>query len=413
MADFLFKFLSEYLLLNVVFIISCVFLFYVFYDKRSSKNLSKKYRDSIFEAQTRIYLNATRSLISGDRDQAIKEFLNAIEVSKEALDAFFALGELFRKNGEIDKAIGVHQSIIARKDISEESRLKALKELAKDYDEGGFLDKAIDAYKDLLKLNKEDLDTIKSLCLIYEETEDWHEAIKFRRLLSKISNQPQDKVISHMMIQQAHGELIRGNYEKAIDYFTGAIDIAPSVSVKLFNMILNLIDGDSDQAKSLAHEFINEYPEKSYLLLHTLKTNEALHSKFPEMKKASEELVDYLLTSFKDKRINEINYKMFKLDLIKEVGRQKDDAKDLMNDILENKLSIDQETYISLDMMELLLDEGDVNSSKEVIQRLKSRLKNKKNVNQCSKCGYESGHFFWRCPQCHEWETINFKEGRV
>ena len=65
-----------------------------------------------------------------------------------------------------------------------------------------------------------------------------------------------------------------------------------------------------------------------------------------------------------------------------------------MNDILENKLSIDQETYISLDMMELLLDEGDVNSSKEVIQRLKSRLKNKKNVNQCSKCGYESGHFF-------------------
>ena len=77
-----------------------------------------------------IYLNATRSLISGDRDQAIKEFLNAIEVSKEALDAFFALGELFRKNGEIDKAIGVHQSIIARKDISEESRLKCLKRVS-------------------------------------------------------------------------------------------------------------------------------------------------------------------------------------------------------------------------------------------------------------------------------------------
>ena len=134
------------------------------------------------------------------------------------------------------------------------------------------------------------MDTIKSLCLIYEETEDWHEAIKFRRLLSKISNQPQDKVISHMMIQQAHGELIRGKYEKAIDYFTGAIDIAPSVSVKLFNMILNLIDGDSDQAKSLAHEFINEYPEKSYLLLHTLKTNEALHSKFPEMKRRQRSL---------------------------------------------------------------------------------------------------------------------------
>ena len=179
-------------------------------DRSSSRKLSRRYRESIYEAQTRIYLNATKHLLSGDREQAIQEFLAAVEVSKEALDAYFALGDLLRSNGEIDKAITVHQSIIARENLEEQVRIKALKELALDYDQGGFIDKAIDSYKDLLKINKEDEDVAEALCVIFEGTEEWEEAIKYRTLLSKINNKSQE-TISHIVVQKGLGFLKKGD----------------------------------------------------------------------------------------------------------------------------------------------------------------------------------------------------------
>ena len=83
-------------------------------------------------------------MISGNKDLAIKEFLNAVDINRETLDTYFALGGLFRSNGEIDKAISIHRSLIARENINESSRLRALKELAIDFDKGGFIDKAIE-----------------------------------------------------------------------------------------------------------------------------------------------------------------------------------------------------------------------------------------------------------------------------
>ena len=83
-------------------IITIVFIYHYIIEKEHGVKLSKKYRDSIFEAQSKIFLNATQYLISGDKDLAIKEFLNAVDLNHESLDTYFALGKLFRKNGEIE-----------------------------------------------------------------------------------------------------------------------------------------------------------------------------------------------------------------------------------------------------------------------------------------------------------------------
>jgi lipopolysaccharide biosynthesis regulator YciM len=121
-------------------------------EREHGVKLSKKYRNSIFEAQSKIFLNATQFLISGNKDLPIKEFLNAVDLNRETIDTYFALGGLFRSNGEIDKAISIHRSLIARENINESTSLRALKELAVDFDKGGFINKAIETYKDVLKL---------------------------------------------------------------------------------------------------------------------------------------------------------------------------------------------------------------------------------------------------------------------
>ena len=117
-------------------------MYHFLIEKDNVVKLSKRYRDSIFEAQSKIFLNATQYLISGNKDLAIKEFLNAVDINRETIETYFALGGLFRSNGEIEKAISIHRSLIAKENISESTRLRALKELAIDFDKGGFVDKA-------------------------------------------------------------------------------------------------------------------------------------------------------------------------------------------------------------------------------------------------------------------------------
>ena len=86
-----------------------------------------------------------------------------MDLNRETIETYFALGRLFRSNGEIERAIGIHRSLIARDNISEATRLEALKELAIDFDKGGFIDKALETYKDVLKINRDQYEVIQSM----------------------------------------------------------------------------------------------------------------------------------------------------------------------------------------------------------------------------------------------------------
>ena len=135
--------------------VTTILIYHYLMERGTGLKLSKRYRGSIFEAQPKIFLNASQYLISGNKDLAIREFLNAVDLNRETLETYFALGELFRSNGEIEKAISIHRSLIAKETITESMRLRALKELAKDFDKGGFVDKAIETYQDVLKINRD------------------------------------------------------------------------------------------------------------------------------------------------------------------------------------------------------------------------------------------------------------------
>ncbi|MEX0799532.1 MAG: hypothetical protein WD025_08805, partial [Bacteriovoracaceae bacterium] len=101
---FILTFIKEHLLAVIAIVITLVFVYHYIIERESGVKLSKKYRDSIFEAQSKIFLNATQYLISGNKDLAIKEFLNAVDLNRETMETYFALGGLFRSNGEIEKA---------------------------------------------------------------------------------------------------------------------------------------------------------------------------------------------------------------------------------------------------------------------------------------------------------------------
>jgi lipopolysaccharide biosynthesis regulator YciM len=194
---------QDNLLAVIAVVVTVILIYHYLIEKEQGVKLSKRFRDSIFEVQSKIFLNASQYLISGNKDLAIKEFLNAVDLNRETIDTYFALGRLFRSNGQIDKAISIHRSLIARENISESTRVQALKELGVDFDKGGFVDKAIETYKDVLKVNRDQYEVIQALCRIYEDIEDWDQAYNYRIMLSKVGHENQAETISHILVQKS------------------------------------------------------------------------------------------------------------------------------------------------------------------------------------------------------------------
>ncbi len=238
---FLLEWGKNHALTVVAVLLTLILIYHYAIEKDKAVKLSKKYRNSIFEAQSKIFLNATQYLIEGNKDLAIKEFLNAVDLNRETIETYFALGGLFRSNGEIEKAISIHRSLIARESISESTRLQALKELAHDFDKGGFIDRAVETYKDVLKINRDQQDVIQSLCRIFEDVEDWDQAYSYRVMLSKVGQENQSETISHILVQKAKSLFEAGQFKACAEELDDAFRFSPSVSAKILRIRLFLV----------------------------------------------------------------------------------------------------------------------------------------------------------------------------
>jgi lipopolysaccharide assembly protein B len=393
-------------LLTVVAIaITAVLIYHYVIEKDRGVKLSKKYRHSIFEAQSRIFLNATQYLISGNKDLAIKEFLNAVDLNRETIDTYFALGGLFRSNGEIEKAISIHRSLIARDNISESTRLTALKELAVDFDKGGFVDKAIETYKDVLKINRDQYDVIQSLCRIFEDTEDWDQAYNYRIMLSKVGHENQSETISHILVQKAKSQFYKGNLKQAVEDLDDAFRFAPSVSAKIFRLKLFLAQGQMEDANILLLELLKEHPMYSTFLFVSLEEfqknqpqQESYIQRLGELKKAFLGMHDGDLMSAPSIILSKIR-------LLKSVDRSQE-AFDLLDRWMKN---YGQSDVLKMEYIKLLVAVGREKEALDQTMQLLNTLSGSLTRHFCSQCGYNSDEIFWRCPQCHTWETIQFR----
>lgn len=400
-------FVQNNLLAVVAAIFTLVFIVYSLLERDHSIKLTKKYRSAIFETQSKIFLNATQYLISGNKDLAIKEFLNAVDLNRETIDTYFALGGLFRSNGEIEKAISIHRSLIARDNISESTRLKALKELALDFDKGGFVDKALETYKDVLKINRDQFEVIQAICRIYEDIGDWDQAYNYRIMLSKVGHENQSQTISHILVEKAKHLFVEGKIGECQEDLEDALRFSPSVSAKILQVKIYLIQGNLEEANGLLLEIIKEHPMFATFVFVSLeeakikdkKSNEDYHQRLTLLK-------DMFLKVEEKDLVNSQALILTKIRILTG-NNSHQQAYEILNEWISGKGS--QSDALKIEYIKLLiaLDKKD-----EVIQETQTFLSN---INEsltrhyCSQCGFNSDDIFWRCPQCHEWETIQFR----
>ncbi len=339
------------------------------------------------------YLKGLNFLLNEQTDQALEHFLQMVRVDDQTIETHFALGSLFRRRGEVDRAIRIHQNIIARPDLAAEQRDQALYSLAKDYQGAGLLDRAEKLFVRLAQGSRYQVQALENLCRIYEQEKDWDKAIEAGQQLEVLGGRSLALQIAHYYCELAEAAAADGNYVDARMHVKKAQSGRPrTLRGALVRAHIARDTGDSKMALRLYHRIIDEH---TYLIAEALPEIVAIY----EREGKTAELERALQAMLRD--FPEMSSLVAYTAIANDIG---------------GIPTIDQcvEAYI---LNERTLSEfvdlqsvagGDDAAREEALAKVRGALSKLASATpryQCQECGFSSQRLLWQCPSCRDWET--------
>jgi tetratricopeptide (TPR) repeat protein len=164
------------------------------------------------------YFKGLNFLLNEQPDKAIEAFIEVVKVDPETIELHFALGSLFRRRGEYDRAIRMHQNLLERPGLGADQKLTALAELGQDYLKAGILDRAEEAFRKLEK-SPQAAAARRHLLEIYEQEKDWDRAIEMTKLV-----QPDPRDLAQYHCELAAGESAESRPDAARRHLEAALE---------------------------------------------------------------------------------------------------------------------------------------------------------------------------------------------
>ena len=339
------------------------------------------------------YFKGLNYLLNDEQGKALDIFVKLVESNWDTIDTHFALGKIYRKNGEMDKAIKIHQGLIARPSLPARYRSKILLELGYDYLGAGWFDRAEGLFKEVLIEDKKSKEARHNLILIYQQEKDWYKAIEIADDLYKENPAVIGPMIAHYYceladISKARGDVaqLETNARKALKYDSNCV----RATILLADMAKE--SGDYDKAVKLYESIENQDAESIILVI------DALLECYRQLGQ-EERLYDYLL-GLQQRHENLFLQNVIASVLEKSKGTQA--AMAYLSERIKQQPSLDGVLkLIGYRAQEI---EGD-----EVFRDLLAAitLLQKDAVEyRCQKCGFSTNTHYWLCPSCNHWGSV-------
>jgi lipopolysaccharide biosynthesis regulator YciM len=377
-----------------ILVVIPVFLFVAWILFRSKTSRADKKHQLSSE-----YFTGLNYLLNDEQGKALDIFVKLVESDWEIIDTHFALGKIFRKNGEIDKAIKIHQGLIARPSLPEKYRSQVLLELGYDYLGAGWFDRAEGLFKEVLIHDKSSEKALRNLILIYQQEKDWHKAIDIAVDLYK-ENLPGLSSEMGPMISQFYCELAdlsraKGDVNQSERYAKKALKYdAGSVRA---SMLLAEQAIEQDDYKQAIHYFEQiEKQDAEFIPVVLDQLIECYHRL---------DKPDTLL-----KYLDEIENRHNTIGLLEKhaMAVERYQGRDAVIEYLSGKLK----NQPSLQGMHHLLayksDHAESDDA-DLMLDLKSALhmmRQDDNEFLCHHCGFQSNTLYWLCPSCQSWGEV-------
>lgn len=341
-------------------------------------------------ALPRSYFQGLNFLLNEEPDKAIDSFLEVAKVDSQTVELHFALGNLFRRRGETERAIRMHQNLIDRVDLDDPVRLHALAELGQDYLKSGLLDRAEEIFNKLLGTSFE-TDAKRNLLEIYQVEKEWLKAIGIARELPDGVTQQE---IAEFYCELAAGEIMRSRPDSARGYIESAMQQnRKCVRGSMLLGDLHLQEGGLEAAIEAWQRI--EQQDPAYLALVAQRLLETYRKL--ERREEGIALLSGYLERYPSLDLLDVVYQ-----LVLE-GEGTEEAYRLVRaELQRNPTLLGLEKLMSA-RLPLVSPElrPDVELARSIIQGYTKRLSRYR----CDNCGFKARQFYWRCPACGGWET--------
>jgi lipopolysaccharide assembly protein B len=343
-------------------------------------------------ALPRSYFRGLNLLLNDQHDKAIDAFIEVVRLDPETIELHHALGNLFRRRGEFDRAVRIHTHLLNRADLPARERSRALAELGQDYLKGGLLDRAEEAFTRLLEDRDHRFEALRALLRIFQMEREWSKAIDCARLLEREAGESHQTAVAHFYCELADTAAAGGR----IDDASRAIDDALAADRKSVRALILAGDlaarrGDAEGALKLWQRV--EATSRDHIPLIAAKVTGTLDA----LGRRGEAL-NWLRRALLDAP---------SIDLLDAAYTRTNEwdgpaaAEVLVSEELKRHPSL--LGFERLAEARLALNPGDEELS-SMSALLKSHARKLARY-RCSKCGFRAREYHWNCPGCTGWDT--------
>jgi lipopolysaccharide assembly protein B len=350
------------------------------------------------------YMQGLNFLVGSQLDLAIEELGQAARLAPDALEIHMILGNLYREKGQVGRAVQIHQQLLQRPRLGRLEHTYVLLCLGLDYRRGGFVDRAIEAFTEVLRLDPRNEHALLQLERLYEDQHQWTDAAAIRERLAQIAR-PGLQARHHAIQAFLENELgvqarEQGDQAGAAKRFQAAIDLDPRVAPAYLNLgDLRLAQGDRAAAVAVWTHLTTVAPDRAYLVLDRLRLAYEQTGDMASFEALCRSLIAQTPQDWRARLALALHL------------RGRGDARAALDLLLEalahnpHTVSIHQgiwETLTALQLPPADMDRYMDVSRAAVFYR---------DPHVCVRCRYRSNELLWQCPHCHEWNT--FVEDRM
>lgn len=353
-------------------------------DQSVKTDLSKKYSQGI------------NYLLSNQQDKAIEHLIETLQVEDDSIDAHFAMANLFRKRGELDRALKVHEHLVRHKHLPDAAKHKAAFELGKDFFSAGLFDRAEAMFVRLLKSKNYELKALSYLLQIFQSTKDWKKGIAFEKNIVKSGDKKLLHVLANFYCELATQACTKEDNIEVIELLEQALKL----------------DKESCRANWLMASIYEQHEQYD----HAIQCYMAIYQQDTEF---FPDVIDKMENCYAQNNEQEQFF-----DFIKKVYSETGATSALIKYVqhLSAEGKIEQANQFILTGLKRRSTIGGFkhfvkmqlnanNSPKEseslqVIRELVSEYLKMKPRYSCRNCGFNSSTHYWSCPSCHEWEQL-------
>jgi lipopolysaccharide biosynthesis regulator YciM len=316
-----------------------------------------------------------------------------VRVDDKTIETHFALGSLFRRRGEVDRAIRIHQNIIARPDLAAEQRDQALFSLAKDYLRAGLLDRAENLFVRLSQGSRYQVEAFEQLCRIYEQEREWQRAIESAEKLEVLSGQSLALQTAHYYCELAEQSVTSKDFTAARAFVKKAQSGRPRTQRGALTRAK--IARDTSDNKTALRLYNRIVDENSYLMTEALPALVDIHEHEGTLGQLDKSLRSHLETHPAMK--TNVAYTA----IVNNIG-----GIDIIDECVEEYMLSEPTLTDFIDLQAVNSANGeDRQIALDKVRAALSKLSSSIPRYQCKECGFSSQALLWQCPSCRDWET--------